>query len=297
MKIARGMEQSKYGTWLMILAGGLLYAAGMNLFIVPLSLYSGGFLGISQIFRTLLVSRLHISLGAFDFSGVLYYLMNIPLFVLAYRRMGKRFFAKSIAAITAQTVFLSLIPIPTMPFIDDVLTSCMIGGIVCGAGAGLLLRTGSAGGGTDTLGVILTGKYRNISVGRLNIGVNACVYLVCALLFELPTAIYSIIYAVIQSLVLDRLHYQNINCMAFIFTKHAPEEVGDKLMKTLHRGVTMWDGKGAYTGETTHILAVAVSDYEYRHLEKVLLETDPRAFIIRTGRVQVGGFFPKHLTE
>lgn len=96
--------------------GTLIFAAGMNLFIVPLNLYSGGFLGIGQIVRTLLVDYAHVPIPSnIDIAGIILYIINIPLLVLAYRSLGRWFFVSTIICVTFQTVFLTFIPSPVPP--------------------------------------------------------------------------------------------------------------------------------------------------------------------------------------
>ena len=107
--------------------GMLLFAMGINLFIVPADLYNGGLLGISQILRTLLVRYLHWFSGTTDIAGVINLLLNVPLFILAYISISKSFFARTLICVVSQTVFLSFIPIPTTPIVSDCLTASIIG--------------------------------------------------------------------------------------------------------------------------------------------------------------------------
>ena len=135
--------------------GSVMFAFGLNVFITPLSLYNGGFMGISQLIRTFLLQVFHLSFGQTDIAGIIYLLINLPLIYLAWT-MGKNFFVRSIITILIQTAALTLIPIPIHPIIEDYLTACIIGGIIAGTGSGLILRGGSSGGGQDILGLYFT---------------------------------------------------------------------------------------------------------------------------------------------
>ena len=95
--------------------GMLVFSAGINLFIVPANLYNGGVLGISQVIRTVLVRYFHLASGTTDIAGIINMLLNIPLFVLAYVFVGKKFFFRTLVCVVSQTLFLSLIPIPAIP--------------------------------------------------------------------------------------------------------------------------------------------------------------------------------------
>ena len=129
------------------LLGGLLLSVAINVFIVPQGLYGGGAYGLCQVIRTLLQRELSLSLP-FDLAGVLYFFVNIPLFLLAYKALGREFFWKAAICTVCNSVFLAVIPSPSTPVIPDLLTSCMVGGILAGFGSCLRLlhrRTGHPG--------------------------------------------------------------------------------------------------------------------------------------------------------
>ena len=106
--------------------GELIAAAALNLFIVPLSLYTGGLLGFCQLVRTLLQDFLGVSFGAYDIAGVLYFLLNIPLLMIGYRNLGRGLAVRTIICTVSYSVFYSIIPIPTQPIVDDYLTACAL---------------------------------------------------------------------------------------------------------------------------------------------------------------------------
>ena len=139
-----------------IVAGCLIYAIGLNMLITPLALYNGGFMGIAQLIRTFLVSVLHIKMPpGMDIAGAIYYIMNIPLFYMGWRIMGKEFFLRSLFGTTVISIFLLLVPVPGTPIIEDYLTACIIGGIIAGFGSGLILRGRGSAGGPDIIGCLL----------------------------------------------------------------------------------------------------------------------------------------------
>ena len=126
----------------MAVIGMLIFSAGINLFIVPANLYNGGVLGISQVLRTVLVRYLHVAAGTTDIAGIINMFLNIPLFALAYVFVGKKFFFRTLVCVISQTLFLSLIPIPAVPIVQDSLTASIIGGIFGGTGIGIALQSG-----------------------------------------------------------------------------------------------------------------------------------------------------------
>ena len=166
------MEKTReWKQYLMVILGSALFAASVNLLIVPLSLYSAGIVGIAQILRTLLVPLMPFAAG-FDVAGIINLLLNIPLFLLAFRSISRGFFVKTVISIIVQTAVMSLVPIPSEPILGDMLASCLIGGILGGLGVGLTLRSSGSCGGTDIIGFFLSKKNFPITVGQLSIGVN-----------------------------------------------------------------------------------------------------------------------------
>ena len=159
--------------------GMLVFSAGINLFIkLPANLYNGGVLGISQVIRTVLVRYFHFASGTTDIAGIINMLLNIPLFVLAYVFVGKKFFFRTLVCVVSQTLFLSLIPIPAIPIVRDSLTASIIGGIFGGTGIGMALQSGGSSGGLDIVGMIFTKRFKGFSVGKVSLSVNAD-YLYC----------------------------------------------------------------------------------------------------------------------
>lgn len=274
--------------------GTFLFAAGMNLFIVPIGLYSGGFLGIGQILRTILVTYIGLPIpGNIDIAGILLYIINIPLLILAYRHLGKRFFVSTIICVTIQTVFLTLIPSPKTPILEDKLAAAVVGGILAGYGTGITLQNGGSGGGQDILGLYLMQKDRSFSVGKITILINLFVYGACAIMFDFTIVIYSLIYVAVFSFVTDHTHAQNQNMCALIFTDH--RSILDHIQNDFHRTATYWVGRGSYSRQERYVIYTALSKYECMKLRQMLKQNDPNAFVVFSNISDIFGKFDKHL--
>ena len=270
----------------------LLYAVGMNLFVVPSNIYVGGLYGICQVLRTVVVQGFHYQFG-FDIASIIYYVINIPIFIIALIKISRRFLIKSAASLTAMTVFLAVIPIRgVLP--DDRLASCLIGGIICGAAGGIILRCGSSAGGFDIIGLLLTMRNPNMSVGKVSLAVNVLLYTACLFLFDIKVVIYSLIFSAIYSFTMDKVHTQNIVVEAKIITK-SHEQIEQAIMSTLQRGTTKWTCTGGYTGEEGRIIYVLLSKYELPQLRLLLRQYDPHAFLILSEDVRVQGNFLKRI--
>ena len=279
---------------LLAVVGGTLFACGVNILITPLGLYNGGFMGMAQLIRTGLVQGLKLSfLSKYDVAGIVYYIINIPLFYWAWKEMGKMFLFKSLVTVTVQTLWMTFLPIPTEPIFSDYLTSCIIGGLVVGTGVGTILRGRSSGGGQDIVGVICAKKFPNFSVGKIAIMMNVVIYAICLWMFDIEIVVYSLIYTTVLAMACDRVHVQNINMSAMIFTKK--DGIAEAVLQEMRRGVTAWDGVGAYTNEDTHIYYIMISKYEVEKLKEIVHRIDPQAFVVLNEGSRVVGNFEKRL--
>ena len=275
----------------LIIAGSLLYAFGMNVFLTPLHLFSGGGVGLAQLI-TLFLEKV-ITLGNINLYGIVYMLINIPLLFLAYFQIGRSFFVKTLIGSGTISLFITLIPTMTVPIVDDYLTAVLIGGIAAGAGVGMILIAGGSGGCIDVVAVRAAKKFKGASVGSISLYFNVALYAVMLFLFDVQTVIYSLIFTVIFTLVLDRTHYQNINVRMMIFTKK--DGIDKEINQKMRRGVTKWDGCGAYTKESTQILVTCVSKYEVNDMMEMIQAIDPQAFVIVDEHVIVNGNFEKRI--
>ena len=290
------LSKKKIDRILMTVVGNLLYAGGVNLMINPIHLYSGGFTGIAQLIRLFLTGFLHIpEIPGLDYMGIIYFAINIPLFFMAYRVMGRRFCITTLISIAMASAFLAVIPVPAVPIVEDRILASVVGGLGSGIGAGLVLRAGSSQGGQDVIGVCLAKTHPNVKVGTIGIIISICIYTICLFIYDIPTVLYSVIFAVVTGLGIDRVHTQNIKQECMIFTKKPGLQ--DAILHDLNRGATIWEGTGAYTGDDTHVLVTVISKYEEPHLREIIAEHDENAFMIISDNIRVIGLFQKRFTE
>lgn len=273
--------------------GELIAAAALNLFIVPLNLYTGGLMGVCQLLRTLATDYLGMNFGAYDVAGILYFLLNIPILLLAYKNLGRAFVAKTLICTVAFSLFYSLIPSPSVPIVDDYLTACLLGGILAGVGGGLVLTCGASGGGLDIVGLYLSKRGSQFTVGKFSLSFNAVLYTACLFLFSPEVAIYSVIYNFFTAMVLDRMHQQNVSIQALIFTKGDEDTLARFIIENLGRSVTYWEGVGAYTGEDVHVLCVCLSKFEIEELVHAVHSIDPHAFVTTQEGTRIYGNFQR----
>lgn len=278
--------------YIKVIAGSILFSLGIYLFITPSGLNSGGVVGIAQILN-LLLKPLNPNAASLDLTGFMNLLLNIPLYVLALRSISKSFCLKTLISIIIQMATLSLLPMRSEAVMPDMLSNCVLGALMSGVGVGLCLQSSGCAGGIDILGVYFSKTKPNFSVGKLSIILNFFVFAFFAYIVNVQNALYSIIFVAVMYFVGDKVHYQNINISAMIFTQN--EDLKKEIMRITGRGVTCWKGQGVYTGQDKDILVVALNKYEIRLLEKAIRNVDPHAFMILSEGQKISGGFEKRL--
>lgn len=280
-------------SWLYCISGALLFSFSMNLFLVPLHIYSAGFLGIAQLLRDFLMHCLPYQLP-FDIAGILNLILNIFMIVLAAKVLAQEFAVHTAVVILFESLFLSVIPVPKTPLVEDVFVSVLLGSVLCAYGTRLFFKGRGSGGGIDIIGLYLT-KTGKGSVGSVYLLVNTAIYLICFLIYDSQVALYSIVHSCILSFVLDRIHEDNAESAALIITENP--KLKQQLILDVGRGVTVWDGAGGYSGRRKEVMMVAITRGQYSHLKRQIQSCDAQAFVIFFDHVRVSGYFPKLLKE
>ena len=290
-KIEKGTTAYKF---FMALAGIVLFAVSYSCFLAPCNLYSGGFTGVAQLIDLFMKEILHIRLAeTMDLTGIISWLINIPLFLLGYRSIGKRFFGFSVGCVCVQSVLLTIIPIPSEPLLDNTLLNAVIGGIISGTGVGLTLREGGSGGGMDIVGMYAAKKIPGFSVGKTAMIINSFIFTVTALRYDLNITAYSLIFCVASVMALDRMHYQNIQVTVVIVSRR--KDLGEIINRQLQRGVTSWGSRGEYLKEDMRVYLAVVSKYEWIRLKTIIVKEDPNAFVQVYSPGEIIGNYEKRL--
>ena len=275
-----------------LVAGSVILSLGIYLFVTPDHINFGGVIGIAQMIQYFLETVAGIS-GEQNITGFINLIINIPLFLAAWKIMSREFCFRTVLSLMIQAVLLSVLPPLRMPLTEDMLLNCVLGAMLCGVGVGLALRSSGCCGGIDIACMCLVKKYPGFKTGRLSIYINAILFAVCVSLFDLKTTLYSIVFVTILYTVADRFHDQNINVAALIFTEK--DEIQNVIMERMGRGVTYWDGYGAYTGQGKKILFCDINKYEIPELRTIIEETDPGAFVNFFEGPMIRGGFEKRL--
>lgn len=275
---------------LKVFVGSMMFVLSIKFFVTPSHIYNAGFMGVSQLLNDVL----HMA-GFFphvNMAGYLNFCFNLPLYFLAFRYISKKFLVGTILSIIIQTVGVSMVPDVSTAILSNQIASILVGAVVGGYGAGLVLQANCSAGGTDVLGVYTTIKF-NLSPGKLSLIFNAVVYLICAFLFSVETAILSVLFIVVFSSAMDKAYLQNIEVSLMVFTEK--ENIKQMILKEFKRGVTYWKGKGAYTENDKEVLMIVVSKYEVANIRKRIKQLDPNAFVIINDSLEVQGGYEKRL--
>ena len=263
----------------MIVVGALIYSLGQLFFIKPLHIPMGGVAGISLVVNYLW--SLPVGLSSI--------VLNLPLFFLGWRTLGRQFFYKTAFATVCSSIFLDLLAEAIPAFDGEMLIAALYGGIVMGAGFGIIFRAGGTSGGTDIIAKWLN-KKRDTPIGTVNFLFNIVIIGVSALIYGNPdSALYAIMASFLSSQVIDKLVYgMDVQKEAMIITDK-PGEVSRAIMEKLGHGVTAMEGKGMYTGDRRTVLICAVRRHESGTLKKLLLEEDENAFMMLSNINEVFG--------
>ena len=265
---------------LLILAGCLVGAMAFSFLTFPNSIVSGGLTGIAQILN--LLTGLPV--------GVTVIVMNIPLFLVAWRKFGVRFIVYSVIGMVGSSVFIDLFNSLHVVLTQDMLLASIFGGVMKGVGAGLIYYPGATAGGSDIGARLLRRKYPHINFGTLSLGLDAEVVAAFANVFKrVDSAMYTIITMFVSSRLVNLILYGLSNSgICYIITIY-PKELSAAIVERLGRGCTILRGQGAYSGEERDVLLCAVKQNQIPALRRIVSELDPRTFVIVTQSHEVFG--------
>jgi len=275
----------------LILLGSLLQAVGLRLFMVPADLANGGISGLAQIINY----YTGLPIGAMIFLG------NLPLFILGWRYLGgPRFALRTALAVTAVSFLTeAVIWLPFFPphgLTQDIVLNTLFGGVVSGIGYGLVYRGQATSGGSDILARMLT-NWWGTPISQSYMATDSLVILLAGLSFSWEKALYALVALYVSGLAAEAaMEGSNVVRTALIITRH-PGPVSQAILTEMERGVTVINGRGAYTGEDRTVLYSVVTRSEIVPLKALVRQADPMAFIVIGHAHEVLGEGFKPLSE
>lgn len=271
------------------IAGTLLYSIGVAVFTAPNKIAPGGITGISTILHYLIGSPL----------GTMITVLNIPLFIVAFRFLGKSFVVKTVICTVLVSVFTDILGLSFIPkYTENVLLAALYGGVLSGAGLGLVFLRGGTTGGTDILSRLLRRKWPHVPMGRMMLSIDFGVIALSALVFwDINVALFAIIVEFTSSRVIDSLLYGADNGRMALIISDRYRDVAEAIRHDLNRGITLLKGEGYYTGNEHEVILCAVRRTQAARLSAIVRRVDPQAFIIMCSADEVLGLGFKSLDK
>ena len=268
--------------YFLILLGAAVYALAFDAFFVPNGVAFGGVTGLAQIVNFFLPQAP---------VGTLVIAFNIPLFLLGWRLLGGHMLVSSLAAMTASSLFIDLIPLVyEFPPMEDKLLACIFGGVVLGIGLGIIFLQGATTGGTEIVARLLKLKLSWLPLGKLLLLADLVVVALVALVFRnINTALYGVVALYISTVVMDWALYGMDNAKVAYIISDKPEEIARVIMEELERSVTYLQGEGGYLGQPKRVILCAFKQRQIVDIKETVRQVDPNAFMIVTTSHEVLG--------
>lgn len=276
------MEMKKV---IVVTIGAFLNAVALNYFLIPANVYSSGFSGAAQLISKIVTDYTPFTLT----TGILLFLLNIPVTILGWKKVGKSFTIYSFISVVLMSLFLEVLPIQQVS--KDILLNAVFGGVIAAVGVGFTLKWGASTGGMDIVAMLLS-RRKDKPVGTYFFTLNSIIILSAGFLFGWEKALYTLVTLYVSTRVIDAIHTRHEKLTALIITKNSTE-----LKKAIHaklvRGMTKISVKGGFTNEPKEMLMIVITRYELFDLERIIKEVDPGAFTNVFQTTGIYGFFRK----
>lgn len=265
--------------------GAFIYSSAITIFITPNQISPGGITGVATAISFLIKVP----------SGILYFIINLPILLLGFLKFGGVFIFKTTIASFMVSLSLTLTDFLLPSFVADRLLAALFGGIMLGAGMSIIIIRGATTGGVDIVAKLINRKYRHLTVGRIMLLADVFVILLAVIVYKnVESALYSAITVYGTTFVLDRMLYgADKGKLAHIVTSRSAE-ICRAIANDLGRGTTVISAKGGYTGNDRTLLLCTLRAYEVATLYSIIDEYDPDAFIVMSevGEIIGEGFKP-----
>lgn len=268
----------------MAVINGILQAIALNMFWRPGHIYASGVTGLGQIVVTLTENITGVELP----MSVVLYMLNVPLFILAWYKISRKFTIFTMISVFMTSLFIQIIPVTALS--TDPIICAIFGGAVCGLGVGLALKSGLSSGGLDIVSVTIR-KMTGKNVGSLNIIINACIILTSGFLFGWPYAFYSAFSIFVNGKVVDVVFTKQKKMEIMIITTK-PDAVIEQVQRRIRRGITILNNaEGAFSHEKQTVLITIITRDQIPLLQIAMRDSDPKAFVSISDNVKIMGNF------
>lgn len=263
-----------------VIVGSFFLAISLNFFLINANVYASGFSGLAQLLSSILNDLFSIQLS----TGIILFLLNVPVLILGWFKIGRGFTIYSIVSVVFATLFLEILPIISLS--EDIMLNAVAGGVIAGVAVGISLKWGASTGGMDIVAMLLS-RLQDKPIGVYFLILNGFIIFVAGILYEPENALYTLLALYVTTVVIDAIHTRHEKVTVLIVTDRT-EALQQTIHKQMVRGITIIPAKGAYTQEEKSLLYLVITRYELYDLEKIIYEIDPNAF---TNIIQTAGIF------
>ena len=257
-------------SYIQIVAGCAIGGLAYPLFLVPNSIAPGGLTGISTILNHLF----HVPVGLTSM------VLNLPLFIIGFRAMGRVFVWRSLVATVLFSLSIDLLKVP--PMTDDVLLGAVFGGGLLGVGLGIILRGEATTGGSDMIARMVHRKFSFISVGAFLLAIDFMVIVAAGFVLGAQHAMYALICIVVTAKIVDMVLEGFSTQKACFVISDKSVAVTNRIMEELSRGVTLLTATGAYSGREKPVVLCVASRQEVPRIKEIVRQEDEKAFMFIT---------------
>ena len=272
--------RKSFGWIFVTILGSALFAFGFTCFLMPNDISPGGISGLALVAVELL---------QFGSVGSLSVLINLPLFLIAGLKIGRRFFFGSLTGMLCSSALIDVFALLPMPATEP-LIGALYGGTLCGLGLGAVFAAGASTGGSDIVVRLLKLRWRDVPIGQISMAFDGMVAVVTGIVFrDLNKALYTGVTVFLCGKIMDAVVYRfDYSKVALIMTKEH-EKVAEAINDRLDRGATFLHGEGSYTHQELMVVLTAVKRQQITELKELVMEIDPNAFVIVQEAHQVLG--------
>ena len=260
-----------------ITAAAYVYALAINYLYLPNKIISGGVTGIAMLIAHLT----NISIGS------LIIIINIPIFIIGYKQLGKLFVLYSILFVASSSFFIDITSKVTTQ-VDDLLLAAVFGGLMIGISVGITFRLGGSTAGVDIIAAILNRKY-SLSIGEVILAINSVVIIASAFIYRIEYALYTLIAMFVTSKSMDIAQVGLMGRKTIFIISDNADQISDRLLNELGRGVTYLSGEGAFTHQSKKIIMCVITRLEITQLKEIVFRADPSAFLTISDTKEVVG--------
>lgn len=247
-------------------------AVALNFFWTPGHMYSSGITGFAQLINSLSERFLPFTLS----TSLMYFALNVPLFILGWFKIGHKFTFFTIVAVILGSFMMKIVTPLTVHW--DPLLCAIFGGVVNGIGTGFALKNGISTGGLDIIGIVIRQK-TGMNYGKFNILVNLVIIAAAGVVFGWTRALYSALTIFINGRVIDAVYTQHKKMQVMIVTEH-PKNIIKGIQEKMHRGITIiHDAEGAYGHTEKTVLITIIDRYDMYDIRQIVAKADPYAFM------------------